>query len=149
MIYKIISDFNQRLREIIEHFAMSYDTMFYNNVLYIGTNEEKINIKQINQECQKAISGSFYVIEINENNLKYEPDKVVEWCKQLFIDYDTYRFEQNKQIELQAMLKFIQDFEHSIQEINTQIHTERGETNGRKETNGSTREEEKRETTEE
>ena len=53
-------------------------------------------------------------MELNENNLKYEPFQIVEWCKQKFVEQDTKRFEIEKQKELRAYLKFMNDFEAEL-----------------------------------
>lgn len=117
MIYKIVSDFNNDLDKILKHFQTEFVLMFYNNVVYIANKDEKETITNIKSFVSKVIKTNFYLQEINENNLKYEPPQVVEWCKGQFIRLDTLRFEAERQVELRAMLDFVKAVGENLEQL--------------------------------
>lgn len=119
MIYKIITDFQEDLDKILKHFQTEFVLLFYNNVVYIANKSEKetTNIKNF---VSKVIKSNFYIQEINETNLKYEPLQVVEWCKGQFIRLDTLRFEAERQEELKAMLEFVNAVGENLEQLITQ-----------------------------
>ena len=117
MIYKIIADFGEQLETILKHFQKDYNIMFYKNVIYLADKEDSETKKNVKKFASKIIKDDFYLQEINENNLKYEPSQAVEWCKDQFIRLDTLRFEAKQQKELKAMLNFISDIEKNLGEL--------------------------------
>ena len=48
-------------------------------------------------------------------NLKYEPTKVIEWCKEQFVRLDTIKFEKERQAELKAMYDFVQAVDRELE----------------------------------
>ena len=119
MIYKIITNFEQNLDKILKHFQTEFVLLFYNNVVYIANKSEK-ETTNINKFVSRVIKSNFYIQEINENNLKYEPPQVVEWCKGQFIRLDTLRFEAERQEELKAMLDFVNAVGENLEQLITQ-----------------------------
>ena len=116
MIYKIITNFEQNLDKILKHFQTEFVLLFYNNVVYIANKSEK-ETTNINKFVSRVIKSNFYIQEINENNLKYEPPQVVEWCKGQFIRLDTLRFEAERQEELKAMLDFVNAVGENLEQL--------------------------------
>lgn len=119
MIYKIITNFEKDLDKILKHFQSEFVLLFYNNVVYIADKSEKATTN-INEFVSRVIKSNFYIQEINENNLKYEPPQVVEWCKGQFIRLDTLRFEAERQEELKAMLDFVNAVGENLEQLITQ-----------------------------
>lgn len=119
MIYKIITNFEQDLDKILKHFQTEFVLLFYNNAVYIANKSEK-ETTNINKFVSRVIKSNFYIQEINENNLKYEPTQVVEWCKGQFIRLDTLRFEAERQEELKAMLEFVNAVGENLEQLITQ-----------------------------
>lgn len=117
MIYKVITDFGENLETILKHFQNDYNIMFYKNVIYLADKEAIETKKEVKQFASKIIKQDFYLQEINENNLKYEPPQVVEWCKDQFIRLDTLKFEAKQQEELKAMLEFISAIGKNLEEL--------------------------------
>lgn len=70
------------------------------------------------------------VTEINEDNLKFENDKVISWCKNEFVNQDIRRFEEKNQKMIKSYMSYLDDFEKEIKKI---IKEKRGEQGGRKE----------------
>lgn len=120
MIYKIITNFEQDLDKILKHFQSEFVLLYYNNVVYIANKGIEKTTSNIDSFVSKVIKSNFYVQEINENNLKYEPPQVVEWCKGQFIRLDTLRFEAEKQEELKAMLEFVNAVGENLEQLITQ-----------------------------
>lgn len=122
MIYKILTDFTDCLEEIIEKIAKDFNIIFFNNVLYISKKNpyNKTNVKSLIKK------DNICIIEINENNLKNEPEPIIEWCRDNFVKLDTIRFETEQQKTMEEILSFIDLFDKNIQEI----LKERGEENG-------------------
>ena len=116
MIYKIITNFEQDLDKILKHFQTEFVLLFYNNAVYIANKSEK-ETTNINKFVSRVIKSNFYIQEINENNLKYEPPQVVEWCKGQFIRLDTLRFEAERQEELKAMLEFVNAVGENLEQL--------------------------------
>lgn len=114
MIYKIVGDFNEDLDKILKHFQSNYVIMFFRNVIYLADIKEGKAKKDMKSFVAEVIKSDFYLQEINEYNLKYEPPQVVEWCKEQFIRLDTVRFEAKQQEELKAMLDFIRAIEDNL-----------------------------------
>ena len=122
MIYKILTDFTNCLAEIIEKINKDFNFIFFNNVLYISKKNpyNKTNIKTLLKK------DNICIIEINETNLKNEPEAIVDWCKDNFIKLDTIRFETEKQQAIKEVLSFIEAFDKNIQKI----LNERGDEDG-------------------
>lgn len=117
MIYKIITNFNNDLDKILQHFQKDYVIMFYRNAIYIANLTGNKTQKTVKTFVSKVIKDDFYLQEINENNLKYEPPQVIEWCKQQFVRLDTLKFEEERQEELRSMLSFVRAVESNIEQM--------------------------------
>ena len=117
MIYKVITDFGENLETILKYFQKDYNIIFYKNVIYMADKEDTETKKDVKRFASEIIKQDFYLQEINENNLKYEPPQVVEWCKEQFVRLDTLRFEAKQQEELKAMLEFINAIEKNLNEL--------------------------------
>lgn len=114
MIYKVTANFNEDLSNIVKELEKDFDFVFFREILYIAPREYAKNNKETENQKKKIkniIRQENFIMELNENNLKYEPFQIIEWCKQKFIEQDTKRFEIEKQKELRAYLKFMNDFE--------------------------------------
>lgn len=117
MIYKVTANFNEDLSNIVKELEKDFDFVFFREILYIAPREYTKNNKEAENQKKKIkniIKQENFIMELNENNLKYEPFQIVEWCKQKFVEQDTKRFEIEKQKELRAYLKFMNDFEAEL-----------------------------------
>lgn len=122
MIYKIMTDFTERLGTIIEKLNKDFNIMFFNNILYASKQDPyvKTNIKRL------LTKDNVCIIEINENNLKNEPEPVIEWCRNNFVKLDTIKFETEQQDTIVKMLDFIDLFDKNIQETLKERREENG-----------------------
>ena len=68
------------------------------------------------------------VTEIDEDNLKFENDKVISWCKKEFVNQDIRRFEEKNQKMMKSYMCYLDDFEKELKKISKE---KRGETDGR------------------
>ena len=68
------------------------------------------------------------VTEIDEDNLKFENDKVISWCKNEFVNQDIRRFEEKNQKMMKNYMCYLDDFEKELKKISKE---KRGETDGR------------------
>lgn len=115
MIYKIQSKF-LNLEKTIKKLSKYYDVIFYNNVLYAGLISLKQDIK-INTLLKP--SSSFYVVELDEDNLKFEADNIIGWCKEKLVNLDMQKIETEEQDKLKNILNIIDKFEENLlEEIN-------------------------------
>ena len=67
------------------------------------------------------------VTEIDEDNLKFENDKVISWCKKEFVNQDIRRFEEKNQKMMKSYMCYLDDFEKELKKISKE---KRGETDG-------------------
>lgn len=105
MIYKIQSNCDYNILEIIDKIKKYYNMIYYNNVLYIAT--KKINQEKVFEKTLKKFfkpNKNFLFTEINENNLKNENNLIMEWCKNIFVDLDVQKFENDNQDKLKEYL---------------------------------------------
>ena len=68
------------------------------------------------------------VDEINENNLKYENSKVIDWCKNELVNYDVKKFEIEHQKQLNDYMIFLDDLSKELKKISKE---KRGDDDGR------------------
>lgn len=122
MIYKILADFTDCLEEMLEKLNKDFNIIFFNGVLYVSKKNpyNKTNIHSIIKQ------DNICIIEINEKNLKNEPEPIIDWCRDNFVKLDTIKFETEQQETLNEILNFIELFDKNIKEA----LKERGEENG-------------------
>lgn len=122
MIYKILADFTDCLEETIKKLNKDFNMIFFNGVLYVSKKNpyNKTNIHSIIKQDNVCI------IEINEKNLKNEPEPIIDWCRDNFVKLDTIKFETEQQETISEILSFIELFDKNIKEA----LKERGEENG-------------------
>ena len=111
MIYKIIAEFEEELERVIKELSKKFIVLFYRNVIYVASKEDEIEKTEVEKMIKSIIKESFYCQELNEKNLKYEPDKVIEWCRDKFVEKETKKFEKEKQELLKAYVTLIKDLE--------------------------------------
>lgn len=114
MIYKVIADFEEGLEDAIKELSKKFMVLLYRNTIYVASKEGTVEKTEVEKIIESTIKESFYCQEINEKNLKYEPTKVVEWCKDQFIRLDTIKFEQERQAELNAMYDFVKAIDREL-----------------------------------
>ena len=114
MVYKIIAEFEDELERIIKELSKNFIVLFYRNVIYVASKEGTIDKTEVEKIVKSIIKESFYCQELNEKNLKYEPTKIVDWCKDQFIRLDTIKFEKERQEELRAMYDFVKAVDREL-----------------------------------
>lgn len=114
MVYKIIAEFEDGLERIIKELSKNFIVLFYRNVIYVASKEGTIDKTEVEKIVKSIIKESFYCQELNEKNLKYEPTKIVDWCKDQFIRLDTIKFEKERQEELRAMYDFVKAVDREL-----------------------------------
>ena len=114
MVYKILTDFEEGLDNIIKELSSDFMVLFYRNAIYIAKKEGRASKQEVDKDLKRIIKATFYCQELNENNLKYEPLKAMEWCKEQFIRIETQLFEREKQEELQAMWNFVKAVDNEL-----------------------------------
>lgn len=114
MVYKILTDFEDGLDNIIKELSLDFMVLFYRNAIYIAKKEGRASKQEVDKDLKRIIKATFYCQELNENNLKYEPLKAMEWCKEQFIRIETQLFEREKQEELQAMWNFVKAVDNEL-----------------------------------
>ena len=114
MVYKILTDFEDGLDNIIKELSLDFMVLFYRNAIYIAKKEGRASKQEVDKDLKRIIKATFYCQEMNESNLKYEPLKAMEWCKEQFIRIETQLFEKEKQEELQAMWNFVKAVDNEL-----------------------------------
>lgn len=114
MVYKVQSNFNNNLDMIIKKLSILFDIMYYNNVIYIGKKEfnNKVEVRTL----LKPIS-SYYITEINIDNLKYEDPKVQEWCKSQLTKLDLQVFESEHQENIEEYMEILGTLDKELEKI--------------------------------
>ena len=110
-MYKVISDFQDNLTEIIEQTSKKFEVLFYNNTLFLANLNINSNKAKDKKLIKKIIKEDCFILDIDDKNLKYEPDKVIEWCRDKFVEKETKKFEKEKQELLKAYVTLIKDLE--------------------------------------
>lgn len=116
MIFKITTDCKD-IEEIVKIFGCNYDILYYGQSFYIS---EKFPSKRKTCDSIKKKLKNYnntFIIQIDENNLKYEFSQVQTWCRDKFVEQDLKRFEKEKQPEINEMMETINRFEEEIQKI--------------------------------
>lgn len=108
MIFKIQSNFSNNLADIIEILSKKYEVMFYNNNLYASCLSEISTIVELKPK------KNFYITEINEINLEFEPKTVVDWCKNQFINIDLRKYEIEQQDRLSHLMSVLEKVEITL-----------------------------------
>ena len=114
MVYKILTDFEEGLDNIIKELSSDFMVLFYRNAIYIAKKGGRASKQEVDKDLKRIIKATFYCQELNENNLKYEPLKAMEWCKEQFVRIETQLFEKEKQEELQAMWNFVKAVDNEL-----------------------------------
>ena len=117
MIYRIQSNIDYDVVEIIEKLKDNYDIVYYNGILYVA-------IKNVNQvdDFEKNLKKYFKPIrnflftQVDENNLGKENQFIIDWGKNIFVRLDMQRFEKNNQEELKKYMSSIDELEKILQE---------------------------------
>lgn len=109
MIYKIINDFEILSRNMSEIFKIS-NIFLYNDCLYISDIYNQDNT----QDIIKDLFNGSQIYTINENNLIYEAQTVIEWAKQEFIKADLIQYEKDNQEKLQNAMKILDSVEKEL-----------------------------------
>ena len=118
MIYKIQSNFDYNVLEIINKLKSDFNMIYYNNTLYIATkliNQEK----NFNETIKKIFrpNKNFLFTRVNENNLKNENNFIMDWCRNIFVDMDSQRFEEDNQEKIKKYLNDMDLLENKLKEI--------------------------------
>jgi hypothetical protein len=116
MIFKIQLDLLDNLFEIIEKLSSKYEIIFFNNNLYLSYWDDinKEDMKKIKKIL--SLGKSYYISEINENNLKFETKQVVDWCRDKFIKSDLKRFEKNEKEKILTVMEILDEVEIKLKE---------------------------------
>lgn len=122
MIFKIQLELLDNLFEIIEKLSIKYEIIFFNNNLYLSYWDD-INSKEM-KEIKKILNlgKTYYISEINENNLKFETRQVIDWCRDKFIKSDLKKFERNENEKILNVMKILDKVEVTLEkQINNKV----------------------------
>lgn len=123
MIYKVICKINDY--RIFEELSKKFNVYYKNNILYMYQKDYKMITTNKIKKILK--SDNIYIEEINEQNLKYEPEDVKFWCRDVFVDIDLKRYEQEHQEEIKNYMNILDVFENNLIQI---LQTRGGAENG-------------------
>lgn len=116
MIYKIQTDFvnTNSLEKTIKKLSKDFNILFFNNSLFASVKnlENTPDIKKL-----LIPKSSFYITEVTEDNLKFEHNTVIEWCKDNFIKLDMLRFEKENQAKLKAIMDVLEEAEVKLKQV--------------------------------
>ena len=108
MVYKIIDNFEV----LSQHFKdlKIYNIFLYNNCLYVSdtNNSEDFYIKINNMFKDSKI------YQINENNLIYETQNIIEWVKKELVKSDLVQYEKDNQKKLKNAMKILDNVEQEL-----------------------------------
>lgn len=112
MIYKIVSDFT-KLDITLRKLTNNFNVIFYGTSLFAAKKvyDDDVDIRELLKPKK-----DYFVSEINEDNLKYESQNVIEWCKDNFIKLDLQRLEKEKQEELKALMSILEEVDEKMAE---------------------------------
>lgn len=117
MVLKVQGDFGMTdFARIVSKITPYFKFIYNNDTMYIALIDTTKK-----QEAQDIVSKTFrpiksyYIKEINENNILDEEDSVAIWCKDNFVSLDRQRFEIEKQNKLQIAWKALDNMEIDLQ----------------------------------
>lgn len=115
MIYKIQANFEVSFNNLIKILKSNYNLLFSNNAFYVC---EKNNINDVQEfrDSIKAIKNT-HISYLDVDNLKYESEQVIEWCKNFLVQQDIIKLENEKQEQLQDTMVFLDKFDEEINKI--------------------------------
>lgn len=101
------------IKQYISKLSTDFDILCLKN-LYISPKGymEDFTIEQFREmyNIDKLVKISF----VDETNLSNEEYRVVNWCRDKFVEQDLKRFEKNKQDEIQNYLNILNNFEQEL-----------------------------------
>ena len=118
MVYKIQGDFTpDNMPVIIDYLCKNFKFIYKYNCLYISPLRiEDENKSIVTLDSILKSNGEFLNININEFNLKKEPNDVIEWCRDCLVEQDKQRYENDKQDRLKEMDYVLDLFETILKE---------------------------------
>lgn len=124
MIFKIIMDFSNML-DILQILQKNFDVLYMDGKMFIATKGVK---EYTVMDIKKMIcDNNVCVLEINENNIDRENDRVSSWCKDKFLKNDLIRYENENQDKLKEINKILDEFDNNLLNI---IKRKEGNKNG-------------------
>lgn len=117
MIYKVQTDFTSTdstgLETVIKKLSKDFNVLFFNNCLFAS-----VKNLQMAPDIRKLLTpkSKFYITDITEENLRFEHNTVVEWCKDNFIKLDIQRFEKENQDRLKAIMELLEETEAKLKD---------------------------------
>ena len=125
MIFKLNINVNN-IQKYIDDLKNDYNIYYCLNNLYAYA-KDILNIT-LYDFIKKYKYQNIIVDEINENNLKYENSKVIDWCKNELVNYDVKKFEIEHQKQLNDYMIFLDDLSKELKKISKE---KRGDEDGR------------------
>ena len=114
MIFKIIMDFSNML-DILQILQKNFDVLYMDGKMFIATKGVK---EYTVMDIKKMIcDNNVCVLEINENNIDRENDRVSSWCKDKFLKNDLIRYENENQDKLKEINKILDEFDNNLLNI--------------------------------
>jgi len=124
MIFKLNIEYTD-IEDVIDRLSENFDILFNSQSFYISEKKSNTTDKKF---IRKILSNyeNLYIVEINENNLKYENVHVQCWCRDKFVSQDLQRYEEDNQDKIQNMLKIIEDWKNNLEKIAQRKEGENG-----------------------
>ena len=124
MIFKIIMDFSNML-DILQILQEKFDVLYMNGKMFIATKGLK---EYTVMDIKKMIcDNNVCILEINENNIDRENDRVSSWCKEKLLKNDLIRYENENQDKLKKINEILDEFDNNLSNI---IKRKEGNKNG-------------------
>ena len=114
------------IQKYINDLKDEYNIYYNLSNLYIAS-KRNTSIK-LSDFIKKYHYDDILVTEIDQDNLKFENDKVISWCKNEFVNQDIRRFEEKNQKMMKSYMCYLDDFEKELKKISKE---KRGDTDGR------------------
>ena len=112
MIYKIQCNFKEKsVGEVLSKLESFFNIIFVNNVIYISL--KSVDVLKNPVELLKP-KRDFFIMEINEENLSFEPEVVRNWVRDHFVRLDLQRFEKEEQLKMKQLLESLDELEKQI-----------------------------------
>ena len=125
MIVKLNININN-IQKYINDLKDEYNIYYNLSNLYIAS--KRNTSITLSDFIKKYHYDDILVTEIDEDNLKFENDKVISWCKNEFVNQDIRRFEEKNQKMMKSYMCYLDDFEKELKKISKE---KRGDTDGR------------------
>lgn len=118
MVCKVLGNFDSdTFGEFLQKLQKySFKFIYNNGALYIAPSDIRFTLL-MESRIRKIFkpTKNYCIIPIDENNLRNEPQDIIDWCRDNFVELELQKYEIEQQEKLKLTLNRIDEFERILQ----------------------------------